>query len=572
MASVSTETYKRIAEHFNLPEGSEKVYWDVIDSDPEKDVYLVHYIIENITKLISNPEFTSSQIRSILNLRGNICDPIRKWNCRMSFGFTPTMSLDELPLGLCLGVDKLNNPINIDFKNAVLQPCVGGSVMGIWKYKGNVYASTHKRIYTDRSRWGRSKNFQEILLKLTGYESLEELGDHFFEKDKSSANYSINILLCDPFLMNECRMEVNTGFAVFLKTFILNNIKGVCHCGSSDFPEIEDYSDISIHPKNFLENSKFYKPTSGNNLNPPEKETIVILPNISLEEANNILYRGYSKLNDESIGKLDPRLRPGESIICHYNGGKSMCKITPKCAEWRTSILGNNSDSYNRFFKLTDSIPKNYPQDKTLRKFEEKTYEELFPILGYPSATELENIAADLYVTILNDEDNYSVKKYNEIDDDKLTKHDHLKNILYCMLFAVPVQFIEAVGSFLVNYEKDRILLEKFVRDNLDDLIVKIQTNALVNDFRFGDNQKLNAAGKRLSDIIPKSVAYSKYDYTKKANPKFKPNPNFKNHKERCIESINNFLSKEYGHTYYSLVKASKATFKVSSKDFPDLV
>lgn len=495
--TTMTEIYTKLNPFLGLPAGAENVYWEIIETINDTEV-LLHYISDKVKDLLLNKEgYTTEEIRAILNLKGVMIetDGNMRVTCK-SFGYTPTIYQDSINEGLFDAEDK-NVYFEIDFKNAVFQPFYDGWVGRFTKHNGVYRLSSHRKGITTNSRWGGSETFEKMFLKFYGKNTLEEVGDIMFDKTKKHSNFCHVFLNSHPDMLINSKMDIGAGGLKYLRYFLLN-----------DNETDEDTETVS----NWFETMQFMRMDgSGDNVPMPiktvEGDTDIWMPvNFGINVANKILKDGYVEGSGE-----------GESVICIYGEFGSMCKITPTSSKWRSNIIGNNPNHYNRYVRLLDYA---YTGSEHNRKIQYEEGEEHFK-----------------YEQLFPTDDNFEDTVENRIN-----------HITKCFIMAVPLHVVENAKGFHERYINDLALLKQYIKVNIADIVDNIRNDKLKEIKQFRNNGKLNPAGKALTRIVTQALKYT----SKQKNVKGYT---------ALLHSIDVLLSKEYGASLYSLMRIpSKAS------------
>lgn len=576
--SMSVEQYHRTAEAavcdiLQLPLDTAGKYWDVINSIMDRNLVLVHYKADKIEDLLRSVELSAEQKQSILNLRGVVVDIVDRVTCCKSFGYTPTISMSKIPSTPFSQVDNAGMTVLIDPTDSSthFQTCNGGSVIRLWKYKNIVYASSHRRIITTESRWGSSKAFAELIVERFPWrqyskveKSLESIGNIVFDKLTPTSNVCHVFLISHPDLMMDSLVDVGDGFLVYLRSFDLNPV-------DDSIPGIEWVSRWS-HESYFAavesvdqDTGDSYVPRFPSPLGEPHA---IFLPSeVDLEIANEILNIGYSML---SLGDLDhefdDRLYPGESVICFYEG--TMCKIVPKCVNWRAVVLGNNPNFLNQFYQLLDYSYVQFKEtDGPIFDGKQRSYsfEDLFPPIGTPSTREMAEAMSQLHIgqiglygRIGRDRKPtvYPMGVVDGVARDGTIQDNRLRNIAYNFMFAVPRHAQHIASTFYQTLCSQRDNLIELISREDAKLIAAIKNKTLVDDERFGHGGLLNPAGKAISRIVLQSHKHvatlraSHSDIDHRTGRKLKDS-------QLVFNNMSNLIRKEFGRTLYSMVHAT---------------
>jgi len=143
---------ENITKNLGLPINSYPKYWFILNTLDE--YVLLHYNEEE-----------DIEDKNILALRGVIYDTLENKIVCKSYPYSPSIDTEDIT----------------PYLKEKLKFCYEGAVLRIWKSKGKMYISTHKKINCHKSRWGNSKFFPELLKDLWGI-SLEEIEKLLFDR------------------------------------------------------------------------------------------------------------------------------------------------------------------------------------------------------------------------------------------------------------------------------------------------------------------------------------------------------------------------------------------------------
>jgi hypothetical protein len=560
--SFSQEIYDRIVSLLGLPQGSEKIYWEIEDHIEGTDIYLLHYLTSNVGELIETvdfkPKYDRVDCETILKLRGLIVDLEEGWICCMSNPHTNEVVLE----GKELIAD--NNMLNLEDKFGVVYgekvdsvrflPSYGGPLVRVWKYKGVTHLSSHHRISIAKSKWGTQKYFEQMFIDdfvkshrifIEGKDNhaiIQEIGNVLFDSSKPTSNTCHAFMIVSPDIVNDTRMDIGEGFLIYLNSFTLNQFYN-----EQAFLHYALHKDIE-YKNTWVDKEDFYYPSAFSRV---ETNKIVKLRELPLQDANRLLSTGFY---NKSVEGVNEDLLPGESVISVLSDGRIL-KIIPNSVDWRAHILNNNPDLYKQFCMA---------MNKSLEKEQGVPYEEMFHDLGYPTAKELEKFSHSMmregvlippvYVKEKVD------KKGNMREKEREWKR---RNIALNFLYAVPHSMIEEAGEFYTFYLQDIADLEKFMMKNYVTLGNAIREGRLQDDKRFtGENKELNNAGKALERILTNAAEYvdvrRKEGKDTKWNPKMRKDEKMTD-REIIEQNIKNLLQNERGSGLYALFRAIAA-------------
>jgi hypothetical protein len=572
-SSYPQDVYDRIIDLLGLPKGSEKTYWDIENSIPDTQIYLLHYITSNVGELIKTSDFTPKydevDCQTILKLRGLIIDLEEGWICCISNPYTHEVVLDDNKLVTNDDILLLEDKFGVIHKENVgkikFQSSYRGPLVRVWKYKGVTYVSSHHRIFIDKSKWGTDRSFLEMFIDLfvashnistenkDNNTIVQEIGNILFSPDKLTSNTCHTFMIVSPDIVNDTRMNIGEGLLIYLNSFTLNHFYNEDAFLHYALHKDIEYKNTWASKEDFFIEKPFIVPDVAFT----EKKKIVKLTDFSLTSANHLLSTGFSSYTEEELSSASqPKdLYPGESVIAILENG-DILTIIPNSVDWRSHILGNNPDIYKRYCILLD---------KALDKDQGTPYEEMFHELGYPTPKELIEFSNSMATDGIIIPPNYPKEKVNrkmsKTEEREKEREDKRKNISENMVFAAPQSMIKEVGEFYTFYLEDVAALEKFMMKNYVTLGKAIDEDRLNQDKRFTvqDSKELNIAGKAIERILTNAAEYvavrRKEGRDMKRNPKTKKEEKMTD-KEMIEQNIKNLLQNERGSGLYALFRA----------------
>ena len=127
----------------------------IVDTKEDFGLSMIHYDVDEIGN-------TDKEDKSRF-LRGTIVSE-EKGIIVPSFGYTPTIVCDKFPEDeneILTDKDGKTHTLK-DFGLKSVFPMFDGTLLRVWKYKDNIYVSTHRKIDASNSRWGTSGKFVTI--------------------------------------------------------------------------------------------------------------------------------------------------------------------------------------------------------------------------------------------------------------------------------------------------------------------------------------------------------------------------------------------------------------------------
>ena len=187
-------TKSEVASILNIPTTYD---WSIMDTYPEHDLVLVHYTY-------------NGDMNNFGHLKGVIVDTKEKKVVCQSFGYAHTVTSNHLKVikGSANGkvpdkfLFKDDSGSRIDMKVADVKITKGydGAIIRVFKHRGKVFTSTHKKIISDKSSWGNSLSFSDMYRELLG--PTEEL----FSPSEESSPFTYIFMMAHPCLQIASRM------------------------------------------------------------------------------------------------------------------------------------------------------------------------------------------------------------------------------------------------------------------------------------------------------------------------------------------------------------------------------
>ena len=346
-------------------------YWEIISSQPDHDLYMVHYTANADKKVYGH-------------LRGTVIDVLAKTIVCQSFGFTPVVNQAELsidPRGDLDLTDIYGTRYQMPIDQVVIKQGFEGTVLRIFKHDGIVYHSTHHRLDGSRSRWGDSPTFLQMYQELNG-----PTNEELFNPDSCYSPYCYVFLMVHPALLLSSKQNVGPGYLVYL---------GSREMYSTD-PELGPYrqsletSLIDIHderPDAGYIDPELRDPAISQEMQsrvydemPSQIESpFIFRPNdLSLDEANHFIRYGFYDSFDDI--QLDSRLGIGEFVMIYYYDEDGnllqLLKVQGPAYQWRTEMRDNNPNLYQQLYLLLNGsyIEAQNPDFR-------RQYAQLYPLL-----------------------------------------------------------------------------------------------------------------------------------------------------------------------------------------------
>ena len=317
MASITNTSYKQqVAEVLKVPVVDD---WEIYDEDPEHNLVLVH----------TNPD---ADLATYGWIKGLVLDTTTWKVVCQSYANSTTVSLsmtrDLAPLKTFVRTPK--GPVNaevyrfttvdgqrLELNTDRLQWVDGydGTLVRVWKHRGEVYVSSHKRIHTDKATWGGSPPFKQLYTELGGPT------DALFG-DAESSRIVFTFLMVHPALQIGSPVPMDAPFLLYLGEHIMQ--------GEGDLPP-----------------------------SPAVLETIRRPQELDLHEVNDRLKYGYFPPEQSPHLRTDPRTSHGEFVMCfeYTDASKTQIarclKVQSDAYTWRVAMRDNDANLEHLVFTVS---------------------------------------------------------------------------------------------------------------------------------------------------------------------------------------------------------------------------
>lgn len=502
--------------------------WEIKDSDPNNNLYLVHY-----TQQANMDEYGE--------LRGIVVDTAAKTVVCRSFGHTPTAVLDELkidPDNNLHIIDLLGTEHVFDSLNLKIKIGFEGTIIRVFKHNDIVYHSTHRRLHISKSQWGNSIPFEQMYHQLNGPSN-----EMLFNPESKYSPYCHIFLLVHPDVLNVTKDNVGPGYIVYLGPKQMWNpdpILGPYKQTTKNNEPIGDNWESDPRPNiGWLDNT-LKIPNTVSQLPSNYSDTNVPLTlspfNLSLQQANKHLRYGfYDSFDDQN---LDPRLRTGEFVILYKLDANGqiigLLRVQSLSYQWRTEMRHNDPNLSHRFYQLLNG---SYIPINSIEGLNE--YQRRYPILTRYSVDKIKHIIDSSPITVWMQR--YPVSNWIK------TKTDALQNIWMAFLMSVPLHKQKEVSQMYDSLIKDRSQLIEWLQT------LNSQYDGNLSDVDIPDRAKR---------IIELSTEFAKQRLTephKQLTPSHQSNDNkIPTLYQLTQNNIRNLIMKEEGSSLYRLVKAMK--------------
>jgi hypothetical protein len=333
-----------------------KYPFKIVDSKPEKDLYMVHYDVDEINN--SPKDSVERKLRGVIvSEEDGIIVP--------SFGYTPTIVLDDFDIKTVENVTEKQGQVHNlkEFNTTKILPMFDGTLLRVWKYKNEIHISSHKKIDAINSRWGTSGKFVDLFKKYT--EEIFDLEDLFntegveesLEQEYTSIKIH-NFLLVDNDLMISSKLSLDniTGFVLYI-----NSVNCTLPSNIEDNLSTLHYTEIKCTDKTVFKVKSF---------------------DMNETEYQSFLTKGFFP-NETDI---NPQISLGEGLIL-FNG-INMLKIVSNGYNNRSKLVNNDPNILHRVFELlTDS---QYPKEGT------DNFLEKYSIVSIPNDEQIKSMKEPL--------------------------------------------------------------------------------------------------------------------------------------------------------------------------------
>lgn len=412
--------------------------WDIISSDPEHNLYMVHH----------KPEANLAEHGQV---RGVVVDTLAKTVVARSYGYTPTIVSDQVLLqpgdGNIHLIDELGLEHTVDPARALFKIGFEGTLINVFKHDGIVYRSTRKRLDPARSRWGNSKTFMDMYWSLGGPSD-----EVLFDPATKYSPYCHIFIVVHPDVLVVSKDNIGDGYLVYLGPKQMWSLeydfcpyKQVKKDGSL-FPGItQEQFDQDPRPNAGWIDPDIHVPETVSNMGDDvtyKSHAIYSPQNLSIEEVNKHLQFGFYKPFD-GADRLDRRMLPGEFVIVHQldetGATTGLLRVESTSYSWRAGMRDNDPNLRHRFTQL---VPGSYLQYDTPEG--KDRYNTLYPTF---EPFDEESIKSQIskrgpYVVWPQDVPYYDPEYLN-------TKESRMYNIWLAFLNSVPLHSQKEVSEYL---------------------------------------------------------------------------------------------------------------------------
>lgn len=404
---VSQSVLGKVAKVLNVDVCDE---WTITDADEQNNLYLAHFR-------------QGTDMNKYGHIRGVIVDTEVEKIIATSNPYIPTVitnNLSENDNKLLL-VDNNNKQHVLDKDSYTITPGLDGTMLRIFKNRGKIYYSTHRRLYSMGN-----PSFKDLYMQLNGPKE-----DELFNPDCTFSPYVHLFIIVHKKSVVCTKLDIGDGYLSYVG---INSMWSVDSCPYTHMDKYDQeikgtgknvgYIDYTLHSPQY---------------NTDENDSSLFFPkNMTIDEANK--YLNYGFYEDECNPDVDDRLKPGEFVIIRKNNGE-LINVQSIAYSWRSWMCQNSTDLHQRLYNFIDY---SYEMDNT-------KYKNNFPIL---KSFDIENIIKEIREGPI-----YEWDLGNEINclNSPASK---FYNIWMCMIMAVPLhQQLDVANLYrrLTNERKEVI-------------------------------------------------------------------------------------------------------------------
>jgi len=469
--------------------------WEIVDSIPDQNLYMVHYS-------------DTADLDIYGYLRGTIIDIKAGIIIRKGIGYTPTVTTDQLTLkGEILELIDEREIVHT-LKKFMITRGFEATTISIFKHNSKVYHSTNKRIDSSKSKWGGSATFLELYYEVGGL-APEEL----FSLETVNSPFIYETLIVHKSLLNVTKLQVGVGFLVSL------GVKTMWTLQNTPYSQTTTPNDFII--KSIIGTDKLP-------LNP--KVPVVYTPtNIDIKTSNDHLIYGFYDQQDYST--IDQRLAPGEFVIVYsLNDADEVIKtykVQSSSYAWRWNIRNNDPNIKHRLYQLSSSSNNIVGTDQNLFL---EDFVEQFPVMEPYEIKQLQAMT-DTPIIAYPQTHNFLTGDFSGYLD---TEDKRFYNIFLCLFIAIPLHLQKECLTFYDEFIKSRT--------DVIDWLKKLSADGVVDNDEY----------YRVNNIIVEAKKQAKF---KSGRNGYLPKDVFQGLVNAIITT---FIHRERGESLYKLVKLMK--------------
>jgi hypothetical protein len=348
MANTSYKTDVAVA--LNIPIVDD---WDIYDEDPENHLVLVH----------TNPD---ADLATYGWIKGIVLDTTTWSVVCQSFPNSTTVSLSmtrDLAPVQTMQFEKNAPPKKaevfrlvtlegqrIELNSDRIQWVDGfdGTLVRVWKYRGKIYISSHKRIHTNKATWGGSPPFKQL------YEELGGPTDALFGPTETDTSRLIHtFLMVHPALQIGSHVPLEHPFLLYVGEHVMK--------GEGELTSFPAVLETLRHPQH-----------------------------LSLTEVNNRLKYGYYPPEKSPLLAKDPRTSHGEFVMCfeYTDATKTRIlrclKVQSDAYTWRVAMRDNDANLEHLVFTVAGIKRRDLRRRPDFYEFANR-----YPFIDLPTQEEL---------------------------------------------------------------------------------------------------------------------------------------------------------------------------------------
>lgn len=472
-------------------------FWVVGDVDRERELYSCHFASTDVIRdlVVNGDAYDQHDREVILGMRGVVVRVFADGTARVvsrGFAYTPTLTVANdldthlVTEGRFAGFHRFTDSnggvhhINFADRDTHSTLLSEGCVLRISKLDGEVFVTTNRRLKTDRSRWGNSKEFVRMYRDFGGPE-LETLFSYRF----TSSNITHLFMPVDPNLQIASRFDIGLGHLLYLGS--IRNDDSNTSTDIEQEPEMAWFDTFSAKGRLLRLSStdadgQFVFPSCPPTTEETMGQQIVVPALLTFEGVKHILTFGSSRMSATQVAAWDVRLRPGEAVIVNYvdaeTGANKIVRVCSLAHNWRTAVGNNKPNRYNQFVSYYSMVLSNYlksltptyPEDTPLttvfdgRQGCTYSYTQLFPRVATPTSEAMLTFAQALsanptdLTTQIYEWAGLGLTTPAGVRRDP--RDIEFSNIAVCMLMALPYSFILEVANYYPTFteQRDRVI------------------------------------------------------------------------------------------------------------------
>lgn len=483
--------------------------WEIIDSKPDADLYLVHY-------------GSDANMNIYGHIRGIIVDIKKRMIVCDAYKYTPVVKCDEL---------KADSDGRIQFRDTLGKRYVGNvntikifpgfEVVTIraFLHNGIVYYPTYRKIniWNSGSRWGDSIEFDKMALEL----KIPPKEVLFPRKEMLYSSYTHIFMLVHKGILNATKADIKDGYIVYGGT------KDVWQ------PDVETLEKIGVD-LDFLDMSPVNLDLT-NDLDEAKNTLKLFKPdNFTLEQANQFLKYGY--YSSKCVNQSDIRLNTGEFVIVYTNNSsdpfKNVLRIESSSYRWRSLIKNDHPNIKYRYFQLQNMVRMDTSTVDGMAEFRFN-----FPKMSKFSVQSIIKKVQTGYI--------HFWPPCVDITDQIFSDEDKKYNIWACLLMSVPLHKQKYVVDLYYQLE--------ITKKETVEMLYKIYLNE--NPDRESDDSECDDSRSRAMDIIKLGKGHALRNLNTNFSSLITSKDNISTLNERVKYNLEYLINNESGESLYRVYK-----------------